>query len=434
MESPAKRLDSWKEIATYLGKDVRTAARWAEKRGLPIHRVPGGGRQSVFAYKAEIDAWLNGSRSLLTEDEQASTNLVESPEDEDCSSVMELQTNQITGANTSDLSPGTKVVGNRLLLAISLVSAVAIGALLFVRFQQRVPQPEVTRLVQLTDDGLPKRRIATDGRNVYFNEAIRGRYITATVPIGGGLIRRIDTPFANSYLLDVSDDGNWLLVVSWEASLEEYGPLWIVSTSGAPARRAGSVICHAAAFSPDARLIVYATGVELWLVDSLAFSPRRIAILPGTPQHPRWSPDGKKIMFSVRDINSADLAPWEIAVAQDGRFSSPRQVADLQPLPCCVDWSWTADLRYTFYGSPRMVDGEMEHDNRVWITRNLSPYTSAHQELQTGIKLTHSFQLAANTNQLLVLGGNEWHYELLRYTQADGAAVPYLPHLSVLYT
>jgi hypothetical protein len=53
------RLDSWKEIATYIGRDIRTAMRWEKERGLPVHRVPGNGsRQPVFAYQTELDEWL----------------------------------------------------------------------------------------------------------------------------------------------------------------------------------------------------------------------------------------------------------------------------------------------------------------------------------------------------------------------------------------
>lgn len=58
MERP--RLDSWKDIAAYVGRDVRTAARWEHERNLPVHRVPGGGRAHVFAYTEELDAWLAG--------------------------------------------------------------------------------------------------------------------------------------------------------------------------------------------------------------------------------------------------------------------------------------------------------------------------------------------------------------------------------------
>jgi hypothetical protein len=52
------RLDSWKDVASYLRRDVRTVIRWEQQRGLPVRRVPGGGRKAVFAYTAELDAWL----------------------------------------------------------------------------------------------------------------------------------------------------------------------------------------------------------------------------------------------------------------------------------------------------------------------------------------------------------------------------------------
>ena len=54
---PPRRLDSWKEIAEYLRRDVRTATRW-EAQGLPLHRVAGGKGRSVFAFTNEIDAWM----------------------------------------------------------------------------------------------------------------------------------------------------------------------------------------------------------------------------------------------------------------------------------------------------------------------------------------------------------------------------------------
>src|SRR5437016_303715 len=62
------KLDSWKEIASYLGRDVRTVIRWEKKRNLPVHRLPGG--QAVFAFKSELDDWLkqgtNGTAPLAT--------------------------------------------------------------------------------------------------------------------------------------------------------------------------------------------------------------------------------------------------------------------------------------------------------------------------------------------------------------------------------
>jgi tetratricopeptide (TPR) repeat protein len=53
-----KRLDSWKEIAAFFGRAERTVKRWEIERGLPIHRVPGGGRSAVFAFTNELAEWL----------------------------------------------------------------------------------------------------------------------------------------------------------------------------------------------------------------------------------------------------------------------------------------------------------------------------------------------------------------------------------------
>lgn len=53
------RLRSWKEIASFFGTDERTVRRW-EGRGLPVRRVPGGGRATVYAEVAELDAWMRG--------------------------------------------------------------------------------------------------------------------------------------------------------------------------------------------------------------------------------------------------------------------------------------------------------------------------------------------------------------------------------------
>lgn len=58
------RLDSWKSIAEYLGRDVRTVVRWEKEKGLPVHTVPGLRRRSVFAYADELDSWLAGSPQM----------------------------------------------------------------------------------------------------------------------------------------------------------------------------------------------------------------------------------------------------------------------------------------------------------------------------------------------------------------------------------
>ena len=57
-DTAGSRLDSWKAIAEYLDRNVRTVTRWADERGMPVHHVPGGKRGAVFAFVEDIDAWL----------------------------------------------------------------------------------------------------------------------------------------------------------------------------------------------------------------------------------------------------------------------------------------------------------------------------------------------------------------------------------------
>jgi hypothetical protein len=52
-------LNSWKEIAAYLGVTVRAAQKWERDRGLPVYRLPGK-RSVVSACREDIDRWKTG--------------------------------------------------------------------------------------------------------------------------------------------------------------------------------------------------------------------------------------------------------------------------------------------------------------------------------------------------------------------------------------
>jgi Tol biopolymer transport system component len=65
MGPPEDRLDSWKEIAAYLNRDVTTAQRWEKREGMPVHRHVHDRMGSVYASRAELDAWVHG-RNLRT--------------------------------------------------------------------------------------------------------------------------------------------------------------------------------------------------------------------------------------------------------------------------------------------------------------------------------------------------------------------------------
>jgi tetratricopeptide (TPR) repeat protein len=61
-----QRLDTWKEIGAFFGRDERTVKRWEDQRGLPVHRVPGSGRGSVYAYTSELSEWLKTAETRVS--------------------------------------------------------------------------------------------------------------------------------------------------------------------------------------------------------------------------------------------------------------------------------------------------------------------------------------------------------------------------------
>ena len=63
-EKPSDRLDSWKEIAAYLGRDVTTVQRWEKRERMPVHRHLHDKRGSVYAIGSRAGcmvAWPQGS-------------------------------------------------------------------------------------------------------------------------------------------------------------------------------------------------------------------------------------------------------------------------------------------------------------------------------------------------------------------------------------
>jgi len=63
---PNRRLDSWKEIASYFGRDERTLKRWEKDRGLPVRRLPGA-RGGVYAFTDDLAQWMSHHNRGLPE-------------------------------------------------------------------------------------------------------------------------------------------------------------------------------------------------------------------------------------------------------------------------------------------------------------------------------------------------------------------------------
>src|SRR5512133_186569 len=77
LKSSEGRLDSWKEIAAYLHRDVTTAQRWEKREGMPVHRHLHDKAGSVYAFSSELEAWQKNRKVRFEEPEQEA----ESPAD-----------------------------------------------------------------------------------------------------------------------------------------------------------------------------------------------------------------------------------------------------------------------------------------------------------------------------------------------------------------
>src|SRR2546429_502631 len=67
---PEDHLDSWKEIAAYLNRDVTTVQRWEKREGMPVHRHLHERMGSVYASRAELDAWARGRNLRATQENE----------------------------------------------------------------------------------------------------------------------------------------------------------------------------------------------------------------------------------------------------------------------------------------------------------------------------------------------------------------------------
>ena len=77
VKTPEERLDSWKEIAAYLKRDVTTVQRWEKRERMPVHRHLHDRMGSVYAFSSELDAWVQSRKLRLGEEELSAERTAE---------------------------------------------------------------------------------------------------------------------------------------------------------------------------------------------------------------------------------------------------------------------------------------------------------------------------------------------------------------------
>lgn len=421
------RLDSWKAIASYIGRDVRTVIRWERQRGLPIHRVPGGGRQVVFAYPHEIDEWLesghtqsNGATDQSFHERELSIRSLQAQSQ--VAAVVEANREVETVISASPWSHSAKVWFARAAIAGALVG-LAFFAILRPALQRRYIFAGET---QVTNDGAPKLGLVTDGANLYFGEWREGRLILSTVSAQGGPVRKIFTPFIQTEPLAVSNDGRQLLVLAGEG-MEQERTLWDVPLKGGFPQRVGNFLCHSAAWSPDGHRIAFAFANAIYMTASNGASQQQIQAFAGVPDHLHWSLDGKRILFLLRDEATQEAVPWEITLSG----ASPVAVTALAPLT-------RAPMNYATISS--VLDSEdntfldikgsnssirvLEKPRWPWSSNSfISNFT---KELSS----TDDFAVDTNTQQLYCLRSSLDNGELDWFDKKSHEFHPFLPGIA----
>jgi len=152
---PQGRLDSWKEIAVYLHRDVKTVQRWEKREGMPVHRHQHDRIGSVYAFSSELDAWAQNRSLQLEEEVQPS---VEAPADAG-----------------SDRGQGTLSWVRRRIVLAGVVGLALLGiAYIFTRGRGNATSPKIKSLAVL-----PLKNLSGDPAQEYFadgmTEAVIGR-------------------------------------------------------------------------------------------------------------------------------------------------------------------------------------------------------------------------------------------------------------------
>ena len=318
---------------------------------------------------------------------------------------------------------------NLYVLLVFLISLLGISSWLMAEDRSDATlYPRITGSKQLTFDGLGKTSLGTDGSNLYFTELAGDNFVIAKVPAAGGNVSKFDVKLENAELLDVSSKHASLLAADFSSASSSGYPFWLYSLTGGAAQRLANVTGHQAVWSPDGQHLLLVKGSTLYTTDANGAGGKELATVKGTPYDPKYSPDGKRVRFSVGDTLANTSAIWE--VNSDGT-ALHEWLADWRVVTskCCGNWS--NDGRYYFFqasGNSSANAGDLyavlEFAGKADKKRIAPP-----------VKLTEgsiSFSrpvFAADNKTMWTLGLNT-RVAVVSYDPSSGKYVPYLAGIS----
>jgi len=307
-------------------------------------------------------------------------------------------------------------------IAVLAGSAAVLALALGYRFVRPLPAPVVLGHQALSGDGREKRGpLVTDGRKLYFEEKVDGKWGLTVVPTSGGELSTYSLPSSDITISDIAPDGSEL--IGWEnIPGSATGRLLVWPTPNGPWENLAGLHGTWPAWSPERGRIAYSDGIHsLFVAGRGGESPRKVASVRGRPQELRWSPDGKSLRFSQRDPTSEISSVWEVLV-EDG-----------QPYPLLTGWkhpagspAWADDGTYSLFTS-------VSNDGPdIWARReNCNPFRWWCRE-PTRIAATPSGYRESlpsrDGKKLFVMCGHHKR-ELARFDMKSGKFAPYLPNV-----
>jgi Tol biopolymer transport system component len=319
--------------------------------------------------------------------------------------------------------PGRGLSARMMVLLGLLVAAVAVALTLWLG--SPAAPARVVNSLQLTSDALPKTSLVTDGARIYFSEMKAGHFMLQQVSMAGGESAPLATSLASTKIYDILPDRSALLITSEVGGTETETPLWQLPIPAGSPRRVGTVLAHAATWTPEGQSIVYGNGSDLYEIRADGSQAHKLATLPGAAMDLRFSPDGRRIRFTLQDAEKNISALWEVQA--DGKNLHPVLPAGWnQPSQECCG-NWTRDGKYFFFESSR----GSSHD--IWALAEsgswLGGRSDAPQQLTAG-PLAFLSPVPGNGGKKLFVVGQQLRFELQRYDQNARQFLPYLKGIS----
>jgi Tol biopolymer transport system component len=332
------------------------------------------------------------------------------------SDLMRLK--RASSSNASALAADSAIRSRTFRWRAIAVAAAAAAVLVAGWFLLRpLKPPRIAEYRQLTNDGVMKQLVATDGVRLYLNETSGAAHWTAEMTVNGGQPARFPMMSPRFALLDASPDGTALLTA--EISTYAGGPLWIVPVLGASPYRLGNLEGSLGAWSYDGQQIAFAKGSELFTAKKDGSGAGKLCDAPGSVVQLAWSPDGKRIRFTLGDEARHSEALWEVSSqGHDAHVWFPKQ----GPSNACCG-RWTPDGRYFVFSQ----------FGQIWVVpeaRGFSRGAEPHPVQLTSGAIAFAGPLPSKDGKRIYAGGYAARGEPVRYDPQKGSFVKILDSTS----